>query len=147
MCCGTFFPGLTMPGTLCTSWTGVTVYVIIFGKFSAIFPSTIFSGISSLFSFWNPYKINVFVLTVVPEVSQTVLISFKSLSSFCSIAYFHHSVISSLIHSASVTLLLISSSAYFYFRYCVVPLSLYLSSSMSLLNISCIVSICDSILF
>ena len=69
MCCGTFFPGLTMPGTLCTSWTGVTVYFIIFGKFSAIFPSTIFSGISSLFSFWNPYKINVFVLTVVPEVS------------------------------------------------------------------------------
>ena len=69
MCCGTFFSGLTMPGTLCASWTGVTVYFIIFGKFSAIFPSTIFSGISSLFPFWNSYKVNVFVLTVVPEVS------------------------------------------------------------------------------
>ena len=30
----------------------------------------------SLFSFWDPYKVNVNVFDVVPEVSYTVLISF-----------------------------------------------------------------------
>lgn len=116
MSCGTFFPGFTMPGTVYfLDWCDCFLYHL--WEVFSYFPFNYF-----LFSFWDPYKVNVFVLTVVPEVSQTVLISFKSLSSFCSIADFHHSVISSLIHSASVTLLLISYSAYFYFIYYVVHL-------------------------
>lgn len=120
MSCGTFFSGFIVPGTLhFLDWCDCFLYHL--WEVFSYFPFNYFLRYF-LFSFWDPYKINVFVLTVVPEVSQTVLISFKSLSSFCSIADFHHSVISSLIHSASVTLLLISSSAYFYFIYYVVHL-------------------------
>ena len=47
-------------------------------KFLSIISSNIFSGPFSLSSFWDPYNVNVGVFNVVPEVSETVLISFHS---------------------------------------------------------------------
>jgi len=40
----------------------------MFGKFSAIISSNIFSGSFSLFFFWEPYNANVGALNIVPEI-------------------------------------------------------------------------------
>ena len=57
-----FLLGFILPGTLCVSWTWLT-------KFSAIISSNVFSGPFSLFSFWDPYNVNVGAFYVVPEIS------------------------------------------------------------------------------
>ena len=78
----------------------------------------IYSSISQalpLFSFWDPYNVNVGAFNFVPEVSETVLVSFHSFFFvvFCG-SNSHHSICCSLPHfSTSVILPLIPSSAFF----------------------------------
>ena len=44
MCLGAFLLEFILPGTLCASWTWVTVSFPVLGKFSAVVSSHIFSG-------------------------------------------------------------------------------------------------------
>ena len=69
MCLGVFLLGFILPGTLCASWTWVAISFPMLENFSAIIPSNIFSGPSSLFSFWDPYNANVVAFNFVPGVS------------------------------------------------------------------------------
>ena len=55
-----------------------------------------------LFFFWDPYNENAGAFNVVPEVSETVLISFLSFSLFCS------SAVMSTILSSSLLIVLVS---------------------------------------
>ena len=116
MCLSVFLLGFILPGTLCASWTWVTISFPMLGKFSTIISSNIFSELfCSLFSFWDPYNVNVGVFHLVPELSKAVFSSFHSFFLFCSAAVI--SIIQSsrsFIHfSASVLLLLIPSSVLF----------------------------------
>ena len=54
MCLGVFLLGFILSGALCTSWTWMTSSFPMFGKFSAIISSNIFSGPLSLFSRFGP---------------------------------------------------------------------------------------------
>ena len=62
---------IILPGTLCASWTWLTISFPMFRKCSAIISSNIFSGpfSLSLFSFWDPYNMNVGAINVVQEDS------------------------------------------------------------------------------
>ena len=51
VCLGVFFFGLTPFGTLCASWTWMSISFPMLGKFSTIISSNIFSG---PFSFSSP---------------------------------------------------------------------------------------------
>ena len=86
-----FLLGLILYGTLCTSWTLVTISFPMLGKFSTMISSNIFQSLSF---FWNPCNLNVGMFDVVPGVSETVLTSFHS---FCCILFcsrgFHRSVL------------------------------------------------------
>ena len=66
---GMFLLGLILYWTLCFL-DHVTVSFPVFGKFSAIFSSNIFSVPSSLFSFWNPYNVNIDLFKIVTDVSN-----------------------------------------------------------------------------
>ena len=66
---GMFLLGFILPGTLCASWTWVAISFPMLGNFSTIISSNIFSVPFSLFSFWDPYNVNVGAFNVVPEVS------------------------------------------------------------------------------
>ena len=81
-------PPWVLHGSLCTSWTWVTVSFPMLGKFSAIISSNIFSSPSR-----TPYNVNVSIFNVVAEGSKIIFISFHS---FCSILFcgsgFHWSV-------------------------------------------------------
>ena len=61
MCLSVFPFGFILPGTLCASWTWLIISLLVFGKFSAIMSSNIFSSpfFLCLFSFWDPYNANV----------------------------------------------------------------------------------------
>ena len=85
----------------------MTVSFPMFGEFSAVISSNIFSGPS------RTPDANGSVFNVVPEVSDTVIISFFSV--FCSTAVISSILFSSLLtcFSASFTLLLISSPVFF----------------------------------
>ena len=67
-----------LPGTLCTSWTFLTISFSRIGKFSVVISSNIFSGPFSLSSPFGPYYLNVGAFNVLPEVSQAVSIPFHS---------------------------------------------------------------------
>ena len=67
-----------------------------------------------VFFFWDSYNSNVGVFDIVPEVSEVVLISFKSFFSFS--ASFISTILSSaslILSSASVILLLVPSRVFF----------------------------------
>ena len=98
------------------------------------------------FSFWYHDNVNV-VVNIVPEVSETVLISNLFLHSV-SQHWFPPPSFSSFIYSyASFILLLIPFSVFFYFS-CIIHLCfLSLKSFCFLLNIPWIFSICASIIF
>ena len=87
MCFGLLF-GCILDGTLCTSWSWVTVSFPTLGKFLAIISSNrrdfylksiwnLLRPFLFLFFFWDPSNANVGVFNVVPEVSETVLIFFS----------------------------------------------------------------------
>ena len=76
---------------LCTSCElGVTVTFPMLRKFSAIISSSIFVALS-LFSFWDPYNVNVSVFDVVPDISKLSSFLFFLFSLFCG-SDFHHSL-------------------------------------------------------
>ena len=115
MCLNMFLLVFILCGILCACWTWLTASFSILGKFSTIMTSNIFSCPLSLFSFWDPYNVNVGEFNVVPEVSEAIFISFHS---FFFILFF--SVISTILSSrslicsfVSVILLLIPSSIFF----------------------------------
>ena len=128
-----------LPGTVCASWTWVTISFRMLGKFSAVISSNIFSGPSK-----TP-DANGSVFNVVPEVPDTVIISFF----FCFLFHgsdFQYSIFQliylffCLIYYATD-----SFSCVFYFRCCVVHLCFL--DLLAFLNISCIFLVCASVIF
>ena len=69
VCLGVFLLGFIPTRTLCASWTWLTIFSPMLGKFSAIISSNTFSGTFSFFSFWDPYVVNIDVFKIVPGVS------------------------------------------------------------------------------
>ena len=132
MCLNVYLLGCILYGT---AWTWVAISFPMLGKFSSISSANIFSD---PFSSETP---------MIWEVSEPVLVYFDSF--FFILLHnssFHHSF-SSLICSASFTLLLILSSVSFLsVQVFFITVCLLFSSSQSLLNISCIFSVCASIL-
>ena len=111
VCLGVLLFGGILPGTLCASWTWLTVSFPMLGKISAIMSSNIIFGPFSLFSFWDsPYNANVHALTLSQKSLR--LSSFFFPPIFCSVAVIYIILFSrSFMHSsASVVLLLIPSS-------------------------------------
>ena len=136
--CSSF--GLSWLG-LCTSWIWLTVYFPTLENISAIISSNIFSGPFSLFFSWDPYHVIVHLMF---SQKSYRLFSFFFLILFCSSSTILPS--KSLIYSSvSIILLLFLSSVVFI--YFIVHLCLVFSSSRSLLNISCIFSVCAPNLF
>ena len=80
MCFGMFLLGFILYSILCASWTWLTIYFPILGKFSTIISSNIFSDPFFFSSSSGTLIIRIFfVFNVVPQVSETVLNSFHSL--------------------------------------------------------------------
>ena len=69
-------------GNLCVFCTWLSVFFFRFGKYPVIISSTTFDPILSLFSFWDLYNVNIWMLNVSPEISQTVCIFFFNLFFF-----------------------------------------------------------------
>ena len=59
--------GFILPGTLCASWTWLTISFPMFGKFSGIISSNIFSGPFSLLLLGPQHNVNIGAFNVVPE--------------------------------------------------------------------------------
>ena len=68
MCLAVFLLEFILPATLCASWTWLTISFPMLGEFSAIISLHI-SQVFSLFSFWDPYNVNVGIFNVVSEIS------------------------------------------------------------------------------
>ena len=80
ICFGVFLFGFILYGTLCTSWTWLTISIPMLGNFSSIISANIlyiFLYISIYF-LYIPYNSNVGAFNVVPEVSETALNSLHS---------------------------------------------------------------------
>ena len=67
MCVGVFLLEFILLRALCTSWIWLTISFSNLVKFSVTISSNTFSGPFSLFSFWDPYNVNVSAFNVVPE--------------------------------------------------------------------------------
>ena len=145
MCLGVFLFGFILYGTLCASWTWLTISFPMLGKFLIIISSNIFS---------DPFFSSSSSGTPIIQMLVCLMLSQRSLR-LSSILFLLFSLFysppvistilssSSLIHCfASVTLLLIPSRI-FYISVIVlfITVCLLFSSSRSLLNISCIFSI------
>ena len=104
MCLGMFPLGFILCGTLWASW----MWLFPFPCYN------IFKYFLRPFVSWDPYNADVGVFNVVPEVSETVLLSIPSFSLFCSAAVISTTLSSSslLCSYASVILLLIPSSVF-----------------------------------
>ena len=81
MCLSVFLLGFILPGTLCTSWTWLTISFPILGKFSALLSSDIFSG---PFSPSSPSGMPIMEMLVCLMLSQRSL----RLSSFLSFFFY-----------------------------------------------------------
>ena len=91
VCLDVFLLGFILYGTLCSSWTRLTISFSMLGRFSTIISSKIFSCPLFLFFFWDPYNLNVGAFDIVPEVSETILSSFHSFYSIWLFrSHFHH---------------------------------------------------------
>ena len=65
-------------GTLCASWTCMSISFTKLGKFSFFSFSNRLPISCFLFSFWHPYDANVGPLEVVPESTDTILVFLDS---------------------------------------------------------------------
>ena len=100
--------------------------------------------------FWRAYDSNVGALNIVPEVSEAVLISFYSLSFFCTcVIYLYHSIIQLIYPFFCLNYFTVSSlQSIFHLSYYIVHYWwLCFIPSRSLLNISYVFSIWVSSLF
>ena len=93
MCFGMFLLGFILYGTLCFLALSECFLSPIRESFDYNFFKYFLRPFLFLFSFWVPYDANVRTFNVVPEVSETVLISLNSFFFilFCG-SDFHHSV-------------------------------------------------------
>ena len=91
ICLRVFLLGFILYGTLCASWTWLTISFSMLGKFSTIISSKFSHTLSFSLLLLDPYNSNVGMFDIVPEVSETIL---SSLHSFYFIllfrSYFHH---------------------------------------------------------
>jgi len=76
MCLGVFLHGFTMYGTLCASWTWLTIFFPILGKFSSVIFKHFLICFLFLFLFYDTYNSNVGAFDIVPVVSETILFFF-----------------------------------------------------------------------
>ena len=88
MCLDMFLLEFILYGTLCASWTWLTISFSTLEEFSTIISSKNFS---CPFFFWDPYKLNVDVFDISPEVSEIIPSSFYSFYVILLLrSYFHH---------------------------------------------------------
>ena len=78
MCLGMFLLGFILYGTLCASWTSLTISFSMLQKFSTIISSKIFSCPLFFSSSSGTSIIQIGAFDIVPEVSETILSSFHS---------------------------------------------------------------------
>ena len=150
VCLSVFLLGFILPGTVCVSWTWLTISFCILGKFSENFQGNQDNQLFKYFLrffFYSPSGIPIMQLLVCLMLSQRSLrlssFLFILFSIFCSVAGIS-TILSSrsfICSSASVILLWIPYSVLFIFA------CLFFSSSRSLVNISCIFSVSAFILF
>ena len=115
MCLGVFLLGFILYGTLCASWTLLTISFSMLGKFSTIISSKI-SHFLFLFFFWDPYNMSIGAFDIVPEVSETILSSFHSFYFILLFrSYFHHFIFQ-------------LTDSFFCFRYSAIPSRVFLIS-------------------
>ena len=109
-------PWVYLYGTLCTSWTWVTISFSVLGKFSTIISSNIFSV---PFSFSSSRTSIIWMLVLLMLFWRSLRRShFFSFFILVHGSYFCHSVFQlTLCSSASDALLLILSSVFFHFSY------------------------------
>ena len=145
MCLGVFLLGFILYGTLCASWTWLTLSFPILGKFSTIISSNIFSVPFFLSSSSGTPIIQMLVHLMLSQRSLRLSsILFILFSLFCSVVVISTILFSrSLIRSCASVILLLIASREFLISFIVFFIIVYLlfSSSRSLLNVSCIFSI------
>ena len=127
MCCGMFLLGFFLYGTLCASWTWLTISIPILGMFSTIVSSNIF---------WVPFYFS--------SSSETVHNSFHSFIFFLlSSRYFHYFIFQVTYPFFCLSFLLLIPSREFLISFFVlfIFVCLLFSSSRFLLNVSCHFSI------
>ena len=134
-------------GSLCASWTWVTVSFLMLGKFSAIISSNVFSGPFSVSSPGNSMR-----QILVPLMLSHMSLRLSSFYSFFFILFhdsdFYYSVFQFTYLFFFLTRLFIPSSVFFISVIVLfTSVCLFFSSSKSSLNISCVFSIYASILF
>ena len=119
MCLGVFLLGLILYGTLCASWTWLTISFPMLGKFSTIVSSNIFSDPFFFTSYSGTSRIRMLVRLMLSQRSlRLTSILFILFSLFCS-AVVISTILSSrslIRSSASVILLLIPSREFFFFN-------------------------------
>ena len=140
-------PGVYPEWTPSASWNWLTIFFSMLEKFSTIISSKNFSyPFFFFFFFCNPYNSNVGEFEIVPEVTETILRSFRSFYFILLFRSYSHLFIFQLTdlslcfrHSA-----IDSFQSIFTFSNCVVCLCLFFNSSWFLLIDFCIFSILSS---
>lgn len=147
ICLDVFLLGLYPLGTPYTSWLRWLFPFSMIAKFSTMISSNIFFFFLFL---WSLY-LNVGALNVVPEVSETILISFNLFSLLCSVAEISTVLFSRSLSSSSVLifLLLIPSRVFslcysVHFSVCSFVLSMSLLTFSFYLLDPCVLVVSDS---
>ena len=131
-------------GTLCASWTWLTISFSMLKIFWTVIFSKIFSySFFFFFFFWGPYNSNVGVFDIVPEVSETILISFHSFYFVLLFrSYFYHYTFQLTICSSALDILMLIPSTVVSISVTLfVSAGLFFNSSRSLWIDYCIFSI------
>ena len=129
-----FLLGFILYGTLCASWTRLTIFN--YNLFKIFLIPFLF-----LFFFWDPYNSNVGEFDIVPKVSETILSPFQLFTLFCSSGVISTILSSSsLIRSSALDILLVIPSRVFLISVIVLSLRVY-SLILLLLLLSCFSSV------
>ena len=122
---GMFFFVFILCRTLCASWTWVTISFLMLEKVLTILQYFLIHFLF-LFFFWNPSNLNVGVLNIVSDVSETVLISFHFFPLCCSASVICSALLLPCSLPVHLNILLPQLLCYwfplvcFYFSYCIV---------------------------